>query len=66
VAYRRIKGGEAGREIWGDNHESLNKSARLGGGGLLIIGSTTYLEEIRAVIYHRSGGGNRIALSSSR
>jgi len=45
VAYRRIKGGEASREICGDNHESLNKNARLGGGGLLFFGSTAYLEE---------------------
>jgi hypothetical protein len=36
VAYRRIKGDEAGHQIYGVNYESLNKNAKLGGGGLLV------------------------------
>jgi hypothetical protein len=46
VAHRRIKRGKAGREICGDNYDSLNKNARLGGGRLLFFGSTAYLKRL--------------------
>ena len=63
MAYRHIKGGEAGREIYGDNFESLYKNAR--GRRAVILGfHSVFGRENRAVIFCRSGKDYFIALSS--